>query len=699
MPGASYSTPLIALDAIVLDTETTGLDARSARIVQIGALRLAGGSLQKEERFESLVNPGSPIPRTAVAIHHITDDMVAPAPVFSQVAPELEAFAGRSIIIGHTIHYDLAVLEREYTLARRTWPRFRALDVRMLARLAAPSLADHSLDRLCEWLGIEIKGRHSALGDAEATGNAFVALVPLLRAKDIRTLAEAEAASRALAEREARNTGGYAPASTGPAEDARALVRIDSFPYRHLVRDVMSAPALFAAPETTVREATRLLIEERVRSVFVRAASGVTGIVTERDILRAIDEGGEAALSMPIGKIMKAPLQTVAEDAFLYRAIGRIGRLGFRHLGVSNAAGEIVGAVTTRNLLRHRAATAIMLGDEIDSAPTAAALATAWAQLPLMARNLMQEGVDPRTISAVVSSEICGMTRRAAELAQERLHGEGLGAPPVAFAVLVLGSAGRGESQLAADQDNAIVYAQGGEGGPEDLYFAKLGEHMSEILDAAGVPLCKGGVMARNREWRKSVADWRATIDGWVARQRPADLLNVDIFFDAVPVHGDIHLAEGIWNHAYDRGHGAPDFQNLLIELARKRGRPFTLLGGFRTDERGRIDLKKFGLMPMFTSARVLSIKHDVRARSTTERLAGVAAKGVGSPEIVQSILDAHRLMLGAVIAQQLVDTEAGVPLSPRVELARLDKRQKTELKDALSTVDEAIGLVSEGRL
>ena len=89
--------------------------------------------------------------------------------------------------------------------------------------------------------------------------------------------------------------------------------------------------------------------------------------------------------------------------------------------------------------------------------------------------------------------------------------------------------------------------------------------------------------------------------------------------------------------------------------------------------------------MPMFTSARVLSIRHDVRARSTTERFTGVADKGVGSPAVIQSILDAHRLMLGAVIAQQLVDAEAGVPLSPRVAPERLDKSQKAELKDALS--------------
>ena len=142
MDGTSYSTPLIALNAVVLDTETTGLDARVARVVQIGALRLSGGSLQAGERFESLVKPGSAIPKTAVAVHGITDAMVDAAPAFAGIAPALEAFVGRAIVIGHAINYDLAVLEREYALARRPWPRFRALDVRALARLAIFSAED-----------------------------------------------------------------------------------------------------------------------------------------------------------------------------------------------------------------------------------------------------------------------------------------------------------------------------------------------------------------------------------------------------------------------------------------------------------------------------------------------------------------------------------------------------------------------------
>jgi CBS domain-containing protein len=696
----SYSTPLLALDAVVLDTETTGLDARAARVVQMAAIRVTQGSLHEEQRFESLVNPGSPIPKTAIAIHGISDEAVSQAPPFGRIAPDLEAFVGRSVVIGHTIHYDLTVLEREYGLAGRRWPGFRVLDVRTLAQLAAPSLAEYSLEHLCSWLGVKNKARHSALGDAEAAGKIFIALLPRLRAQNIRTLAEAEAASRALAEREALATGGRVPASAAePPADTRALARVDSFPYRHVVRDVMSAPALFAPPGATVRRTLHLLIEKRVSSVFVRASSGETGIVTERDILRAINRDASGALDAPVETIMSAPLQTVSENAFLYRAIGRIQRLGFRHLGVRNAAGEIVGAVTSRNLLGHRASTAIMLGDEIDSAPTSAALAAAWARLPTMARSLMQEAVDPRTIAAVVSSEICIMTRRAAQLAEQHLQREGLGSPPVPYAVMVLGSAGRGESQLAADQDNAIVYAQGAEGGAEDAYFAALGAHMADILDAAGVPYCRGGVMASNRDWRKRLSDWRATIDGWVRRQRPEDLLNIDIFFDAVPVHGELQLAEAVWNYAYERGHAAPDFQNLLIEVARRSERPFTLLGGFRVDERGRMDLKRYGLMPIFTSARVLSIRHDVRARSTADRLAGVAAKGVGSAEVVQYILDAQRTLLGAVIAQQLADTEAGVPLSPRIVPARLSKPQKAELKEALSGAGEAVGLVAEGRL
>ena len=84
------STPLVSLDAIVLDTETTGLDARAARLVQIGALRIVSGAVCPDQSFDTLVRPGIPIPAVSTAIHGINDSHVASAPTFAEVWPRLE---------------------------------------------------------------------------------------------------------------------------------------------------------------------------------------------------------------------------------------------------------------------------------------------------------------------------------------------------------------------------------------------------------------------------------------------------------------------------------------------------------------------------------------------------------------------------------------------------------------------------------
>ena len=697
MAMVSSSTPLAALDGVVLDTEATGLDSRSARIIQIAAVRVRGLKLVEAEAFERLVRPDIPIPPQATAVHGLDAGTVASAPPFAAIAPELDAFLGSSIIIGHSIAYDLELLRREHERAGIVWRQPRALDVTLLARLVAPTLAKYGLTQLCEFLGLEIEGRHTALGDARATVRILAALVPRLAASGIVTLAEAEAANRQFSEtRIGQVVGGEASTS---ADLGRPAVRLDSYPYRHRVREVMSAPPVEASVDTTVGEAIGLLLERKVSSVYVRDDNAIRGIVTERDVLRAIHAHGAAALGERLDAIERKPLQCVSDEAFLYRAIGRMERLGIRHLAVRDGLGQIVGCVTPRNLLRQRASSAIVLGDEIDAAEDAATLAAAWAKLPLMAKALLAEDVDPRTVAAVASSEICLLTRRAAQLAELAMQADGWGAPPVAFAVMVLGSAGRGESLLAADQDNAIVFEKGEPDGPEDRWFAELAKRMSDILDRSGVPYCKGGVMATNAFWRHSLAGWRQLIDGWVRRQRPEDLLNVDIFYDGIPVHGEPSLADMIWSHGYDRGHRAPDFLKLLTQTAGQWHAPFTLFGGIRTDGNGRVDLKIGGLIPIVSGARALSIRHDVRQRATPKRLEGVAARGIGSPKDIAAVVEAHRVILGAVLDQQLVDTEQGVPLSTRVDAERLGKARLADLKDALHKVDLVVAMVGEGRV
>jgi DNA polymerase-3 subunit epsilon/CBS domain-containing protein len=266
----------------------------------------------------------------------------------------------------------------------------------------------------------------------------------------------------------------------------------------------------------------------------------------------------------------------------------------------------------------------------------------------------------------------------------------GRGAPPVPYAVMVLGSAGRGESLLAADQDNALVYASGAAGGPEDRWFEDLAVHMCDMLDQIGVPYCRGGVMAKNAACRHSVEDWRKAIDGWIERSEPIDLLNVDIFFDGVPVHGDLALADALFGYAYAQAHGKPHFAALLSSLAHDWRPPLTLFGGFKKDDQGRVDFKKGGLLPILTAARALAIRHGVKERATAARLREVAAgaPSIVAPEHAESIIDAHRLLLRAVLDQQLVDKERGLPLSNAVEIKRLSPARQRELRDAVAVMN-----------
>lgn len=679
------SSPLVSLDAVVLDTETTGPDANSDRLIQIGAVRISRGRVLEQEVFETLVNPGIPIPPSSTAIHGITNADIRTAPGFAEAYRRLVDFLADAVVIGHSIGFDLAVLKRECALAGIEWRRPRSLDTRLLGRIARPSLASYTLDTLAAWLGVEITNRHTAQGDALATAHVFQRLLSHLRERNVRTLAQAEAASRALTGDmvSMQSAGWEDPVVAGRRDTVQVLARIDSFPYRHRIRDVMSAPPVFVAADTPLKAVVALLIERRISSVFVRPPQGAPGIVTERDVLRVLAARGAEGLKKPAGEIMSRPLTSVRADAFIYRAIARMDRFNIRHLAVVDDAGAIVGALTTRNLLRQRASAALVLGDEIDFAGGEAELAAAWAGVPSMAEQLLAEEVDPRDIAAVVSREICAITRRAAELAEGRMREAGKGAAPAPYAVMVLGSGGRGESLLAADQDNAIVYAADSEEGDIDAWFAEMAGHMADTLDAVGIPYCKGGVMAKNRDWRHSVAGWRARVDEWIRRSRPEDLLNVDIFFDLRPVHGDFALALDIRAYAFEHGSQVVDFAKLLAQTVGDFWPPLGLLGGLRT-QNGRIDLKRSGLLPIVTAARVLAIRHRIMSRATPERLQGLRALGIGSAQDFDHLVHAHRLILGHILRQQVEDGHHGVALSNRVETKLLTREETAELKAAL---------------
>ena len=103
MPIGSSATPLLALDAVVIDTETTGLDARKARIVEIALVPLAGGRLDVAGASRRLIRPDVSIPKQATRIHGLDAAAVAGAPAFAEAWGDLAARIGDQVVIGHAV--------------------------------------------------------------------------------------------------------------------------------------------------------------------------------------------------------------------------------------------------------------------------------------------------------------------------------------------------------------------------------------------------------------------------------------------------------------------------------------------------------------------------------------------------------------------------------------------------------------------
>jgi len=456
------------------------------------------------------------------------------------------------------------------------------------------------------------------------------------------------------------------------------LARLDSFPFRHRVRDVMTAPLFLLPAETTVVEAARAMAARDISSVVLRR-DGRLGIFTEGDAIRALADGSDLA-RQPIARFMTLPIETVYDDDFVFVAIGRMQRLNVRHMPVvSRASGEPVGMVSSRTLLKLRSAGSLVLGDRIAVAKTGAELRAVHDSLADLARDLRAEEVGAHEIAEIESALVRDMTARAAALAEAAMAAEGRGAAPAPWCVLVLGSGGRGESLLSADQDNAIVMADGA----PDAWYAEAGRRIADTLDQAGIPYCKGGVMAREPAWRGTLSDWRRRVGRWVSKPEGKNLLSVDIFFDFAPVHGDGTLAETLRRHALVEAGASRPFLRLLAEEVEQLGSPLDAFGRFRT-ENGRADLKKGALLAIVGGVRALALRHGVAATGTTERLRALIAGGHVNAADAEKLIAAQATVQAFVLDQQLRDIAAGLAPSTRVEVARLKKDEKTALKEAL---------------
>ena len=154
----------------IVDLETTGTDPAADRVTEIAVLEVDGfeqRGFRVRAEWSTLVNPGTGIPSPIQALTGITDEMVAAAPSFAELAAGLhERLAGR-VFVAHNARFDYGFLRREFDRAGIKFTAKTLCTVRLSRRLY-PGQAHHNLDSLIARHGIDCRARHRAAGDADA---------------------------------------------------------------------------------------------------------------------------------------------------------------------------------------------------------------------------------------------------------------------------------------------------------------------------------------------------------------------------------------------------------------------------------------------------------------------------------------------------------------------------------------------------
>jgi len=267
--------------------------------------------------------------------------------------------------------------------------------------------------------------------------------------------------------------------------------------------------------------------------------------------------------------------------------------------------------------------------------------------------------------------------------------------PPVSFALISMGSDGRKEQTLITDQDNLIVYGDGG-GEAADGYFVEFSTRLVDRLEEAGFMRCTGDIMPTNQTWRGSFSQWRKRLFS-IVRYEVEDIgknvMDLIVMSDARYVGGDLGLASELIEMIRDMER---DYFQVLWGMAKAATEMKLALGFMKRiwtegsgEHKGEFNVKLLAWAPLVMNVRILAINQSIPATSTLERISLLEAEGSFSSSFAGDLINAYHVLTRQRILIQVKALKGIQNDSHHLNPYQLSATEREQIRHAMIKIEE----------
>ncbi|WP_223033394.1 DUF294 nucleotidyltransferase-like domain-containing protein [Hanstruepera marina] len=452
---------------------------------------------------------------------------------------------------------------------------------------------------------------------------------------------------------------------------------------------------IYCNPKTSIKEAAKIMTNNRVGSIIITESKKPIGIITDKD-LRVKIATGQVSIDAPVTDIMSSPVITYAKNISVAEAQIAMLQHKITHLCITTDGttnGDLTGILSEHDILVIRENNASVLVKEIKRSQTPLELKHIRMRCEDLLKRYLNQNLPINYVAKIISAINNNIIKHAIDLAVKETSSN----PPTSFAWMSMGSQGRQEQLLLTDQDNFLVFENVSESEYNNTqkYFLNLAKKITTNLNTVGFEYCPANMMGSNPKWCLSLSQWQSQFKKWIAQPDQDNLLLSTIFFDFDFVYGNKALADNLSENIFEAIESHDIFLNYLGLNALKNPPPLSFFRNFLVESSGehkdQFDIKARAMMPLVDAARLLMLSSKTASiNNTVARYKKLMELEPQNKDIYEACLLGFEDLLRFRTLQGLKHNDSG----RFIDLQQLSKADRLELKSSFKAIKSVQELI-----